>query len=461
MDKLKVSENVPGSFRDPSGFLFCRDGLIYRQINDVYKKQYEHLMDSGLYKDLTDTKLLVRHEEVDIDSKISDYAYKTIKPELIPFVSYPYEWCFSQLKDAALTTLRIQKKALTFGMTLKDCSAYNIQFKEGKPIFIDTLSFEEYREGQPWVAYKQFCQHFLSPLALMCYKDIRTSQLLRIHIDGIPLDLASSLLPFRTRFAFSLLMHIHFHAKAQTHFADKRIKTTGGKMTRLSFMGLIDSLESAVKKLKWKVSNTEWGDYYDNTNYSSESFKHKEQIVADFLDKVNPKVVWDMGANEGTFSRIASKRGIQAISVDVDPLAVEKNYLNCVATNETKVLPLLIDLTNPSPNIGWDNKERISFLKRGSADTIFALALVHHLAISNNLPFEKIADFFNTACNSLIVEFIPKDDSQVQRLLASRKDIFPNYSQEDFENEFKKYFTIENSIEIKDSKRTLYLMSKK
>jgi len=461
MDKLKVSENVPGSFRDPSGFLFHRAGVIYRQINNTYKEQYERLMASGLYKDLAEAKLLIPHEEIDIDNKIDDKAYKIIKPELIPFVSYPYEWCFSQLKNAALTTLQIQKRALAFGMTLKDCSAYNIQFKEGKPIFIDTLSFEEYREGQPWVAYRQFCQHFLAPLALMSYKDIRISQLLRVYIDGIPLDLASSLLQFRTRFNFSLLMHIHFHAKAQTHFADKRVSATGSKMTRLSFRGLIDSLESAVKKAKWKVRNTEWGDYYENTNYSSESFKHKEQIVADFLDKVDPKVVWDMGANEGIFSRIASKRGIKTISLDVDPLAVEKNYLNCVATNETKIFPLLIDLTNPSPSIGWNSKERTSFLKRGPADTVFALALIHHLAISNNLPFDKIADFFKEICNSLIIEFIPKDDSQVQKLLATREDIFPNYSKRSFEDEFKKHFAIEDSIEVKDSKRTLYLMRKR
>jgi hypothetical protein len=168
---------VPSSFRDPSGFLFSKDGSIYRQVNIVYRKNYHHLMGSGRYDSLVDSGLLVSHEEVGTDHAASDTAYKMLKPELIPFISYPYEWCFSQLKDAALTTLDIQKRALDHGMTLKDSNAYNIQFRNGRPVLVDTLSFEAYREGQPWVAYTQFCQHSLAPLALMSYTDIRLNQL--------------------------------------------------------------------------------------------------------------------------------------------------------------------------------------------------------------------------------------------------------------------------------------------
>jgi len=194
---------LPSSFRDPSGFLFLRDGFIYRQVNTIYRENYDYLISSNLYKTLVDAELLIPHHEVDIKKARSDEIYKVIKPELILFISYPYEWCFSQLKDAALTTLEIQKKSLDFGISLKDCSAYNIQFRKGKPIFIDTLSFERYHQGKPWVAYRQFCQHFLAPLALMSYKDIRLNQLFRVYIDGPPLDLTSSLLPFRTRFRIS------------------------------------------------------------------------------------------------------------------------------------------------------------------------------------------------------------------------------------------------------------------
>jgi len=458
MNEIKPNEKIAGSFRDPSGFLFHLNGLIYRQINIEYKKNYIHLMKSGLYEALMDTKLLIPHEEVNIGSLASDNAYKIIKPEQVLFISYPYEWCFSQLKDAALTTLKIQKKSLNFGMSLKDCSAYNIQFRKGKPILIDTLSFEEYREGKPWIAYRQFCQHFLAPLALMSYKDIRLNQLLRIYIDGIPLDLAIHLLPFRTRFVFSLFTHIHLHAKAQKHFSNKAVNTTKGRITRLSFMGLIDSLESAIRKLKWNAHGTEWSDYYEDTNYTREGLQHKSQIISNFLNKINPKIVWDLGANTGMFSRIAADKKIQVISFDIDPAAVEKSYLRCIENCEDTILPLVLDITNPSPGIGWENKERISLLERASTDTVFALALIHHLAISNNLPLNKIAVFFSKICNSLIIEFIPKRDSQVQRLLLTREDIFPNYTQQFFEHEFEKYFMIKDSIKTKDSERTLYLM---
>jgi hypothetical protein len=461
MKKLKIDGNIPSSFRDPSGFLFYRNGSIYRQVNFTYKENYDQLMNSGLYEVLVSAELLIPHEEVDVEYTEPDKAYKIIKPELVPFISYPYEWSFSQLKNAALITLEVQKQSLDFGMSLKDCSAYNIQFRKGKPILIDSLSFEKYHEGQPWVAYRQFCQHFLAPLALMGYRDIRLNQLFRVYIDGIPLDLASSLLPFRTRFRFPLLFHVHLHAKSQKYFAEKTVTTSGHKVSRLSFLGVIDNLESAVKKLKWQPQDTEWANYYDDINYSANALHQKKQLVAEFLDKINPKIVWDLGANTGLFSRIASDKGIQTVSFDIDPGCVEKNYLECIEKGEIHILPLLLDLTNPSPNIGWQNQERMSILERGPADTVLALALIHHLAISNNLLFNKMADFFNQVCNSLIIEFVPKTDSQVQRLLSTREDIFLDYTQQAFESEFSKYFTIQNSAKIRDSERTLYLMERR
>lgn len=458
MIRRASSAQLPGSFRDPSGFLFQQDGVIYRQVNLAYKDDYDHLMDSGLYQTLVDDNLLIPHGEVGIEPLVSELAYKVIKPEPIPFVSYPYEWCFSQLRDAALTTLKIQRKALDFGMSLRDSSAYNIQFKDGRPVFIDTLSFGKYREGEPWVAYRQFCQHFLAPLVLMSYKDIRLSQLLSIHIDGLPLDLASCLLPWRTRLSFSLLSHIHLHARSQKHFADKPINVRQQRVSRYAFVGILNSLESTVKRLKWQPVGTEWADYYHDTNYSQEAFEHKKTTVAGFLDRVRPATVWDLGANVGIFSRLASDRGIPTVSFDVDTAAVEKNYLDSVARGETNILPLVLDLTNPSPSIGWENKERMSLKERGPADVVLALALVHHLAISNNLPFSKIAGFLSDIGHQLIVEFIPKSDSQIQRLLATRDDIFPDYTRPAFEQEFNRYFTIDDWTDIRESQRTLYLM---
>ena len=461
MNKNKYRVKEPGSFRDPSGFLFFDRGNIYRQINTIYRKDYDLLMESGLYKALIDSNLLITHEEVDIEAPEPGKAYKIIKPEHVPFISYPYEWCFSQLKDAALTTFKIQKTAMDFGMTLKDSSVYNIQFLKGRPVFIDTLSFEKYHEGMSWIAYRQACQHFLAPLALMSYTDIRLNQLFKVHMDGIPLDLASSLLPSSTNLKISILSHIHLHAKSQKHYADKAIKMNSHKVSRLSFMGLIDNLESAIRKLEYKAGGTEWGDYYNDTNYIPEAIEHKKEIVARFLDKTKPGIVWDLGANDGLFSRIASDRGLYTISFDIDPVAVGKNYFQSIKNSEENILPLLLDLTNPSPGIGWQNNERASLLERGPAETAFALALIHHLAISNNLPLVKIADFFNQVCGQLIIEFVPKEDSQVQRLLSTREDIFPDYTKEAFEAQFGKYFKIESAEKVKSSKRTIYLMKKK
>jgi hypothetical protein len=457
------SQRHTASFRDPSGFLFKRQGILYRQINKIYQENYERLMQSGLYEALVNSELLIPHEEADIPPADPDIAFQTIRPQEVAFVSYPYEWCFSQLKDAALTTLAIQKQALERGMSLKDCSAYNIQFDAGKPMLIDTLSFEIYNEGEPWVAYRQFCQHFLAPLALMALRDVRLSQLMRIYIDGIPLDLASRLLPTKTRFNFSLLTHIHIHASTQQRYADKTIdkKTIKRQMSRTAFLGLIDSLESAVRALEWKLADTEWGDYYEEElNYTPAGIEHKGELVRQYLERIQPENVWDIGGNTGLFSRLASDQGIPTLSFDIDPAAVEQNYRDCRIKGETSLLPLLLDLTNPSPDLGWGNQERRSIFERGPAHTVMALALVHHMAISNNVPLEWLAKLFLHMGQWLIVEFIPKSDSQVQRLLATREDIFPNYTQVGFEQAFGKFFNIHASSKIKDSERLLYLMER-
>lgn len=448
---------LPASFRDPSGFIFMRNGSLYRQINGVYSEDYLTLMQSGLYDALLKDSLLVQHDEVDLPPQAPG-AFRIIRPEVIPFISYPYEWCFSQLKDAALTTLKIQKKALKHGMTLKDASAFNIQFKKGKPLLIDTLSFEKYREGSPWVAYRQFCQHFLAPLSLMSYTDVRLNQMLRIHLDGIPLDIAHALLPWRTRFKYSTLTHIHLQHRVQRHFADKAVDEKRLKVGRFGLMGIIASLESAVKKLKWKPEATEWGDYYEDTNYSPAALQHKKDIVSAFLLDINPASVWDMGANTGVFSRIASEMGLPTVSFDIDPAAVEKSYIEVTKKGEMNILPLVLDLTNPSPAIGWAHQERMSLIERGPVDAVFAFALIHHLAISNNLSFSKIAEFFSRICRYLIIEYIPKSDSQVQRLLRTRKDVFTDYGQQSFEKELSRNFIIKERVDIRESERTLYLM---
>jgi hypothetical protein len=454
-------QDLPSSFRDPSGSLFLRDGALYRRINRVYAEHYDHLMGSGLYDALVEAGLLVPHEEVSLEPAQAAEVHRVIKPEPIAFISYPYEWCFSQLQDAALATLAIQATALDHGMCLKDASAYNIQFRNGRPVLIDTLSFERYEPGRPWVAYRQFCQHFLAPLALMAHTDVRLSRLLRVFIDGIPLDLASRLLPRRTCWSPSLYIHLHLHARVQQRFAERTVDAKRRQVSPAALRGLVGMLRSLVRRLRWKPGGTEWSDYYQQTNYSPTAARDKRRLVEQFVEAVKPQTVWDLGANVGLYSRIASDRGIRTIAFDADPAAVEKNYLECRRAEEKHLLPLVLDLTNPSPAIGWANQERMSLEARRPADLLLALALVHHLAIGNNVPLASIARFLAGICGALIIEFVPKADSQVQRMLATREDVFSDYTRESFERAFGEHFVIEASEPIAESQRTMHLMRRK
>ncbi len=444
------------SFRDPSGFIFTRHGTIFRQINKVYAGEYEHFMACGLYQQLVQENLLIPHHEVEISPEQPAIAHKIIQPETIPFISYPYEWCPSQLLDAALLTLRIQRIALQYDMSLKDCSAFNIQFLHGKPIFIDTLSFERYREGTPWVPYRQFCQHFLAPLALMHYRDLRLGALFLKNIDGLPLDMVVNMLPPRSMFNVHLFMHLHLHAKAQQRTHTQRNLVTQ-KVSRSAHLGLIDSLEAAVKKLHPKKIATAWSDYYQDTNYTPTAFAYKKQILASILDEVKPNTVWDLGTNTGEFSQIATARQIFCVGMDADPGAVEIAYRKARQRGDSFYLPLVIDLINPTPAIGWNNDERMSFVERGPAQMVLALALIHHLAIGNNLPLPMIAEFLAKITNWLVVEFVPKEDSQVQRMLAFREDIFPDYEESAFQESFSRYFDIRQRFPLPESKRSILL----
>jgi hypothetical protein len=461
MTTTMMNKVLAASFRDPSGFLFRHEGKLYRQINQVYADDYRLLNESGLYDRLVDKGLLIPHAKAPVELAQTNQAYCVIEPELVPFISYPYEWSFSQLKDAALTTLRIQKIALKKGMTLKDASAYNIQFHKGKPVLIDTLSFTALEEGRPWVAYRQFCQHFLAPLALMAMKDIRLGSLLRTGIDGVPLDLAACLLPMRTKLNPGLLMHLHAHAASQKKHEDERKSAKGTKVSKQSLLGIIDSLRGSVRKLEWKPEGTEWGAYYSDTNYSDESLAFKRDLVKKLLSETDARSAWDLGANNGFFSRVASEQGIPTLAFDIDPTAVEMNWREVKEKSEQDILPLLMDLTNPSPDLGWDHAERTSFLGRGPADVVFALALIHHLAISNNVPLPLLARFFAKAGRWLIIEFVPKSDSQVKRLLATREDVFPDYTKQGFEAAFGEVFEIAAAEAIEGSERTLYLLKQK
>jgi hypothetical protein len=457
---ISTSQVGGASFRDPAGFIFEQDGVLYRQVNRVGQADYDLLMSSGLYQRLVDRGFLISHQEVDMPPAEAAIAYKLLLPERIPFISYPYEWSFSQLKNAARTTLLIHKMALEAGLSLKDASAYNIQFSDGRGKLIDTLSFEKYQAGEPWTAYRQFCQHFLAPLALIAYQDLRLSGLLRDYIDGIPLDLASKLLPSRTYINLGLLIHLHLHARSMRRYSTRTVEraTVSGRMSKNALLGLVDSLLGLVSRLKVKVTGTDWVDYYDQTNYTPTAFESKKRLIAEYLEKTGARLVWDLGANTGEFSRLATARDMLTIAFDIDPAAVEKNYRSCRRDKERLLLPLVMDLTNPSPGLGWHHQERRSLLARAPADAVLALALIHHLVIGNNVPLPKVVQFLRDCGKWLIIEFIPKEDSQVQKMLAMRKDIFPGYTQGGFEEAFGAGFEILASAQVEASNRRIYLM---
>lgn len=461
-----AGSRLAASFRDPSGFVFHRDGVLYRQVNQVYREDYDFLMTSGLYEHLVQQGMLIPHCEVEVKAPDPTRCYRVIQPERISFLTYPYEWSFSQLKDAALLTLAVQKEAFKYGMTLKDASAYNVQFHASRPVLIDTLSFARYQEGQPWIGYRQFCQHFLAPLALMSKVDLRLGRLSALYIDGIPLDLTSRLLPRGTRWQAGLLSHIHLHARSEKLVAQREPQageTHRVRVSKLGLLGLLDNLENTIRNLDLRLRRDFWADYYDHTNYTEASFALKKRLVAEWVADVAPRLIWDLGANNGLFSRVAMEACAEALVVaaDIDPEAVELNYRQLKQARVTRMIPMVLDLTNPSPAIGWANEERTAFYERGPADLAMALALIHHLAISNNVPLADIARTFARAGRYLIIEFVPKEDSQVQKLLRSRDDIFEQYTLEGFREAFALYFELLKETPIAGSRRTLFLMRSK
>ena len=451
---------VGGSFRDPSGFVYSRQAVLYRQVNRRFQETFDAFLASGLCDELVGQGLLVGHRQAPLSLAATDEAYAVLEPERIPFVSYPYEWSFGQLRDAALLTLDLQERALARGFVLRDASAYNVQFRDARPVFIDTLSFEPRAPGSAWVAYRQFCEHFLVPLALMSLRDVRCGSLLRASLDGVPLDLGSRLLPRRTWLRTGLLLHVHLHAWAQRRYAGAAAASSGrgGGISPAAAGGLVKSLRGIVEGLTWHPAGTEWAEYETDNSYTDIAARSKREAVAAYLGALGSQTAWDLGANTGAYSRVAREAVPHVVAFDIDPAAVERHYRAVRASGQTGMLPLHLDLADPSPAQGWAHRERMSLEERGPADVLLALALLHHLAIGRNLPLGQIAHFLARLGRALVIEFVPKQDVQVQRLLRTRPDIFPSYTREGFEAAFAPWFRIEAVKPITDSERLLYFM---
>lgn len=454
-----TSIHHPSSYRDPSGFIFEKEGILYRQVNLPFKEHFDHFIQSGFYDTLVKNRWLIPHATVPKNLTGTDDYYATLQPERIAFISYPCEWSFDMLKDAALLTLRLTREAINAGMILKDATPYNIQWHKGHLIFIDTLSFEKYQE-EPWIAYRQFCENFLGPLLLMHYSKKQLPGLLLAWPGGISLAELSSLLPKRSRFSLYTYLHIHLHAKYSLKKQNK--PATIPRFPKQKLLNLLSSLDILVDKLKLPVQASTWSGYYEEAAGRNDYLDQKKKIISAWLDEMSScKTAIDLGANQGEFSKLLAGKKINTIATDFDPWCINTLYSQVKASKTENIQPLIIDLSSPTPSIGVNNEERNSFITRANADLLLALALVHHLAIGKNIPFDMIADMFSRMGKRLIIEFVPKEDEKVKEMLTNKKDIYINYSEVDFATAFERYFTIIKKNVIPGSSRALYLMLKK
>lgn len=454
------SKRNTSSFRDPSGYVFIEDDKIKRVINPIYFEQYKALTDNGFYKILFDKKYLIPHHEVsNTDSEI------TIEASKIPFISYPYEWSFLQYKHAALLTLKIQKLCLEYNFTLKDASAFNITFHEGKPIFIDTLSFDFYQENNPWLAYKQFIMHFLGPLVLTKYFGQDHLKTLSQNLEGISLQKLSQLLPFKSYFSPTILTNIHLLAKYDKKYESDK-KTVNNNLSKASQIKLLDGLYDFISNLSVN-EKTEWDHYYNQINYNDVAYQFKKEVVKDWFLSIKGESLIDIGGNDGTFSRELKDVAKLIIVADVDPNAVEQNYKQVLKNKEKLILPIVSDVLNPSANYGFNNEERLSFIDRvkdSNLDGCLALAVIHHITLSGNIPFSLSAQFFSKMAANLLIEFPTRNDSWVQFLLDSKREFknhFDFYNEENFEKEYSAYFEIVKKTKIDSSERILYSLKRR
>lgn len=448
---------IPSSFRDPSGFVFEQEGVIYRQVNQSCRAAFDLFHSSGCYPHLVQQNLLLPYEVLQQNLTGDAACYVTLRPERIGFFSYPYEWCFDMLRDAALLTLRVAKESMKHGMMLKDATPYNIQWHKGRLLFIDSLSFEPYDAQQPWVAYRQFCESFLAPLLLMHYKRYPLQPLFLAWPEGVPLALAKSILPGKTKLSLHIYLHIHLHAA----LAGKKNKTSQKQaFSKQKMLNLLSSLETLVGKLVFPARNSTWSAYYDEAAMREDYLPAKKDLVKQWLHSGKTfRTAIDLGANDGVFSRILSQQQISTIAADADAICINNLYRQIRQEQITSIHPIVLDLAYPNPATGIYGGERPSFVQRTRADLGLALALVHHLAIGRNIPFEKIAAFFAQLCDTLIIEFVPKTDEKVMQMLEGRQDVFTHYKAEAFEAAFSNYFSIEAKSGIASSGRVLYRMA--
>jgi hypothetical protein len=466
------------SYKDTAARVVLEEGIYYRYIFNEYQAEYDHLIHSGLYKALTEKGLMITHQEVE---QSQSNFYKKLQPQQIPFQSYPFEWSYGQWRKVMYAYLQINQIALAHGMILKDATPYNFYFEGGRAVLLDTSSFDFFKEGYPWIAYRQFCSEMLSPFALMHYNGQRWARITQSHLRGMPLNFVSKQLPLKSWLNMTCLLHIHMHGKYATNDSEnsslRHSKKEGFKKTEEEFVkqkgfskekivSLMKMLQSTV--VDWKqpfAFEKHWIDYYQKDIASDKYLEDKEAIIKEWLVQITHQnkldSILDLGANTGRFSLIASEYSDKVIALEYDDICVDSIDKAIVSENKNNVYCLRMDLAETTPNMGVLEKEFSSIYTRARSTMVMGLALIHHLFISNQLNFDQIASMFNEFSEKqVIIEFIPITDEKVQFLIKDKQRDYSDYTEESFKEAIERFFEIKERKQIEGSERILYLLEK-
>jgi hypothetical protein len=453
----------PSSFRDRNGAVFYRDGVVLRGISAKALENFERLEAAPFYGKLIERGSIVATARVPPEAagEASAGWAAVLEHAAIPFISYPYEWTFGMLKDAALLHLELMAAALDSGMILKDSSAYNVQWRGARPVFIDIPSFEILPDGQPWVGYRQFCELFLYPLMLQAYKGVDYRPFLRGSIDGIPAAALRPLLSTRDLARPGVLMHVVAQNALQRRYSGGE-RAVRGSLAAAGFdkrliVRNVEGLRKIVEKLSAGGAKTTWADYDSTHSYDDAEFRAKRDFVANAAAHRRWARVWDIGCNTGTFSRIAAEHADTVVAMDGDWMAIERLYqTQRDRPDAEKILPLVVNLADPSPSQGWRGLERKSLPERGRPELTLCLALIHHIVIGSNIPMRDFVGWLAGLGTSLVIEFVSRDDEMVQTLLANKDDQYGDFTQDAFEALLDEHFDVRESQPLKGGKRAIY-----
>ncbi len=455
---VKKVEKTCYSFKDLSARVVKSEGIYKRYVHNSYKGEFEHLMNSGLYDVLVEKQYIIPHIVDEVNQLPTGYFVRLV-PQQIPFLVEPFEWTFSEWKQALLIFLEINKIALTYGMILKDATPYNFAKVNGKMLLFDTTSFKYFTDNDSWIAYRQFCVEFFGPLALMKYYGSDWSRLTRPYVKGLPLNFISRLLPIASYMNFQCLLHLHFHSRFQPKSQNGKDHKSSKGFTRDGLNLMMNSISKSV--LKWNqkdLRNSLWDHYYDNEIEHASYLANKSNVIIKWLELVKPVKVADLGANIGHFSLLASNycENVIAIENNVECVEILNNTID--EKGIRNITTAVADLTQLSPDLGNGFKEIRNLGIRGKSDVAFALALIHHLCITFSFSFDQVIELCKQfSSNYLVIEFVHKDDKQAQSLLDTLPDTFDDYTQVNFEKALSKSFDLIEKVTISDTQRVLYL----